>query len=298
MTGEVRCPKCGRRTAIRTAREDDRSYHVCDGYPKCKGRLPVAEIRDDWEEEHPAPARPRQRRESDFFEGEAETTLRKSRKDKREFDAVIKSPQRKSGVSIDEVWGDDWGGNWGDDWGKEKPAAKTTNDKPRQRREQASPKRDAVTVIRKPEKDKRESDTELNRPQRKGKVLIDEGWGNDWGKEIPVPKPAPYRPQYPRAQKRAVVPEEKKPARPPQRRVLKEEAAPEKKKPSKPLKQITPRQEATPEVKAPPKLRHRRVPQEYLVPEKKKRSNIVIIIALVIAFLAVDGIIYAAFVLR
>ena len=231
MTGEVRCPKCGRRTAIRTAREDDRKYYVCINYPRCKGSVPVDEV-------------------------------------------------------------------WGDDWGEEKSATKTTNDRSRQRREPSSPKSGAGTVIRKPGKDKRESEAELKRPQRKGEVLIDEVWGDDWGKEIPASNAAPYRPQHPRAQKRAVVPEEKKPARPPQQRVLKVEVAPEKKKPSEPLKQITPRQEATPEVKAPPKLRQRRVPQQYLVPEKKKQSTVLIIIAIVIAFLAIDGMIYAAFVLR
>jgi len=231
MTGEVRCPKCGRRTAIRTAREDDRKYYVCINYPRCKGSVPVDEV-------------------------------------------------------------------WGDDWGKEQPAPKPVHDRPRQRREPSSPKSGTGTVTRKSGKDERESKSELKRPQRKGEVLIDEVWGDDWGKEIPAPRAAPYRPQYPRAQKRAAVPEEKKPARPPQRRVLKEEAVPDKKELSKPRQQITPRQEAIPEVEVSPKLRQQRVPQQYLVPEKKKRSNIVVIIALVIAFLAVDGIIYAAFVLR
>lgn len=231
MTGEVRCPKCGKRTAIRTAREDDRKYYVCINYPRCKGSVPVDEV-------------------------------------------------------------------WGDDWGEEKSATKTTNDRPRQRREPPPPRSGAGTVTRKPGKDKSESDAELKRPQRKGEGIISEVWGDDWGKEIPELKPAPYRPQYPRAQKRAAAPGEKAPSMSRHPIVPKKEVPSKKKAPPETRLQITPKKKTAPEVKAPPKLRQQRVPQQYLVPEKKKRSNIVIIIALVIAFLAVDGIIYAAFVLR
>jgi hypothetical protein len=76
-----------------------------------------------------------------------------------------------------------------------------------------------------------------------------------------------------------------------------QQVAPETKR-DEPLQQIAPKADTAPEVKVPPKLRQRRVPQRYLVSEKKKRSNVVIVIALVMAFLAIDGMIYAAFVLR
>jgi len=69
-------------------------------------------------------------------------------------------------------------------------------------------------------------------------------------------------------------------------------------KPVELLSPVAPGADAAPGVKAPPKLRRRREPQEYLVPRRKKRSMTVIIIALIVAFIAIDGMIYAAVVLR
>ena len=144
MMGDVRCPKCGRKTTIRTAKKDDCQYHVCINSPRCKGR-----------------------------------------------------------VLVDEDHGDDWG----DDWDEERPATKAASGRHRQPR---------------------------------------------------APETAQGEPQQ----------------------------------------QIVPMAYATPEKKKPARPRRRRVPQRYLIPERKKRSLAVIIIALIIAFLAIDGIIYAAFVLR
>ena len=102
MMGEVRCPRCGSRTVILTAKKDDRQYHVCINRPRCRGRVLADDAGgggwgDDWGRERPAlrPAYnrpPQQRRPS----------------------------PTKGRISIDEAWGDDWG----DDRGKGRPAAK------------------------------------------------------------------------------------------------------------------------------------------------------------------------------
>lgn|GEM_PF-3408980 len=46
MTREIRCPKCGARTVIRTSRKDGRKSNVCVNFPECKGRIQVF---PDWE---------------------------------------------------------------------------------------------------------------------------------------------------------------------------------------------------------------------------------------------------------
>ena len=229
---DVRCPKCGRRTTIRTAKKDDCEYHVCINYPRCRGR-----------------------------------------------------------VVCDE--------DWGDDWGKERPASKTTHDWTRRQITPYPPGRRAETTVRTAKKEGRKVPAVIKRPQRKGGVSIDETWGDDWGKEIPTPKPAPYRSQYPRAQKRQVASEIKEPPRPRSQTALKREAAPEKKESPKPQQQKAPKPAsyvpqykrvpksyAAPERKEPPEPRqpkapkpvsyrpqYKRPPKKYVAPEKEETSE-------------------------
>jgi ssDNA-binding Zn-finger/Zn-ribbon topoisomerase 1 len=234
---DVRCPKCGNKTTIRTAKKDEGQYHVCINYPGCRGRVLVDEDRND---------------------------------------------------------------DWGDDWDKARPAAKPAYDKPRQRVKPSSPERGAEKTVHTAKKDERKVRAGADHPERKGKVPIDktwgddweDDWGDDWDKEIPAPKPAPDRARRHVAPKPEIAPEKKESPRPRTQTVHKEEEHPE------PQQQIVPQKEVAPEKKEPTKPRPRRVPQRYLAPEKKKRSMTVIVIAIIIAFLAIDGMIYAAFVLR
>ncbi len=213
------------------------------------------------------------------------TTLRKSKKDGRKFHVCVDYPWCKGKVSSDE--------DSGDDRDKEKPVAKTTRDKPLQPREPET----APYLPQYPRAQKRDVASEREKPsgpqQQKG------------------PKPESYRPQYKRPPKSYVASEKKEPLEPQQqktpkpasflplyKRMPKKYVAPDKEETPETIQQVIPKKEVVPEKKEPPKLRQRRVPQGYLAPEKKKRSNIVIIIALVIAFIAIDGMIYAAFVLR
>jgi len=47
---DVRCPKCGGKTRLRTRRKDGRKFYVCVNYPKCKGQV---EHDEEWEDEQP-----------------------------------------------------------------------------------------------------------------------------------------------------------------------------------------------------------------------------------------------------
>ena len=298
---DVRCPKCGSRTTIRTAKKDDSQYHVCINSPRCRGRVLVDEdqdggLGDDWDKARPVSKTThdstRQRREPSSPEREVEKTIRTAKKDERKVRAGADHHDRKGRVPIDKTWGDDWEDDWGDDWDKDIPAKKTAKDSPPQRKASASPERGAETTIRTAKKDERRGNVGVDRPERKGKVPVDKGWGDDWDKEIPAPKPAPDRARRHVAPKPEIAPEKKESPRPRTQTVHKEGEHPE------PLQQIAPKADTATEKKKSPKLRQRRVPQSYLAPKKKKRSNVVIIIALVVAFLAIDGMIYAAFVLR
>jgi len=139
MMGDVRCPKCGRKTTIRTAKKDDCQYHVCINSPRCKGRVLVDEDQgDDWGEESPATEtaqdEPRQR-------VAPHPSGRKVR-------GGVHRPERKGGVLADEDQGDDWG----DDWDEERPATKAASGKYRQ---QIAPKADATPEKKKPARPRR-----------------------------------------------------------------------------------------------------------------------------------------------
>lgn len=46
-TAEVRCPRCGSATVVRTAKRGPNTgsqFHVCSRYPECKGKLPLSDL--------------------------------------------------------------------------------------------------------------------------------------------------------------------------------------------------------------------------------------------------------------
>ena len=46
MTEDIRCPKCGSKTVVRTVKRGpnvSRSFHVCTRYPECKGKVAIRE---------------------------------------------------------------------------------------------------------------------------------------------------------------------------------------------------------------------------------------------------------------
>ena len=202
------------------------------------------------------------------------TTTRTAKKDDSAYYVCINYPKCRGRVLAD----DDEGGDWGGDSGQESPTPEPAYDRPLPRVKPSSPERGAGKTVRAAKKGGRKVRAGAKHPERKGRVSLDNNWGDDWNEETPAPKPAPGQPRQQIQPKRGV--------------------APEKKEPPKLGQQIAPKADATPEVKTPPKLRQRRVPQSHLSPVRKKRSIKVIIIALVIAFLAIDGMLYAAFVLR
>ena len=121
------------------------------------------------------------------------------------------------------------------------------------------PKCGGKTGIRISKKDNRKYHVCVNSPRCKGKISLGVDWGDDWDKEIPVPKPK-------------VTPEKKEPPK------TRTQIAHKKKDRSAPQQQI--------------------ISKADTAPERKKRSMMVIIIVLVVAFLAIDGMIYVVLVLR
>lgn len=269
----IRCPKCGDKTKIRTAKKDDCRYYVCINYPECRGRVLADEDRGegwggDLGQERPASRitqdSPRRRVKPHTPERRAAATMRKPRKDERKVPKRFSFLRRKGGVSVDDGWDDDRSVVWGDDWDDEIPKAKTARVKPRP---PVAPK----TAGDKP------------RPQRAPKVA------HDKPRQRRVPKAA-----HDEAQERKEP--ETAHDRPRRRKVLEEDADLKKKKPSMPRRQKAVEDDIAPEEQESPEPHT--VSEEDADSEKRKRSLIVIIIALVVAFLAIDGIIYAAFVLR
>jgi ssDNA-binding Zn-finger/Zn-ribbon topoisomerase 1 len=216
------------------------------------------------------------------------TTTRTAKKDDSVYYVCINYPKCRGRVLADE----DEGGGWGGDSGQESPTPEPAYDRPLPRVRPASPERGAGKTVRAAKKGGRKVRAGAKHPERKGRVSLDNNWGDDWNEETPAPKPAPVQPRQKIQPKRGVAPEKKEPPKPGQQIAPKRYLAPA------PQQQIAPKADAILEVKTPPKLRQRRVPQSHLSPVRKKRSIKVIIIALVIAFLAIDGMIYAAFVLR
>lgn len=52
---DVKCPKCGSETRLRTSKKDGSKFHVCVNYPECKGKVAFDDDwDDDWDEERPA----------------------------------------------------------------------------------------------------------------------------------------------------------------------------------------------------------------------------------------------------
>ena len=236
MMADVRCPKCGSRTTILTAKKDDCQYHVCINRPRCGGRVLADEDQGDgWDKARSATKTThdstRQRIKLYCPECGAETTLRTAKKDDCQYHVCVNSSRCRGRVLADEDQGDDWG----DDWGKESHVFKSAPVSTRQRVKPYHPERGAGTVIRRPGKDKHEFDVGVKRHESKGKLAFDEvwsdDWGHDWDEDKPAPKTVPYRPQYPRAQKRQVASEVKEPPKP--RRHKAPKAAHEEPRPQK-----------------------------------------------------------------
>lgn len=47
MAEDIRCPRCGSKTVVRTAQKGSnagRKYYVCTRYPDCKGKVPIPQV--------------------------------------------------------------------------------------------------------------------------------------------------------------------------------------------------------------------------------------------------------------
>ena len=267
---DVRCPKCGSETVILAAKKDDLQYYVCINRPRCKGRIAVDDVRyKDSGGEKPAPKvarkKPRPRKEPPARKKAAEPAVSKRVEEKRRFRWSFKRSGHKEAVPTEVSWGDDWGG--------EIPASKLSHDRPRRRREQSAPEHGAE-------------------------------WGKDWDEEIPKAKTARVEPRPRTAPKAAhEKPQRRKEpdvvhGKPKRLRAPEKEVIPPKKKPSEPRYPKVARDKKATEEKARSKRQPRTEADEDELREKNKRNLIVMIIALIVTFLAIDGMIYAVVALR
>jgi ssDNA-binding Zn-finger/Zn-ribbon topoisomerase 1 len=195
---DIRCPKCGKKTTLRTNKKDDSQYFVCVKYPKCKGQVPVEEdLSGVLGQESPAPEaahdRLRQHKEPSPAKSTGGTAIRKLGKAKRGSHAVIKRPGRKGQISIDKSKGED----------REKPAPKPANDRLNRRR--IAPAEEMPSMGKEPPelKGQRKSKLAFYRPLYKRGP----GPGPVLPQETERSKPAPYRPLFKRAKRWETVPE-------------------------------------------------------------------------------------------
>jgi ssDNA-binding Zn-finger/Zn-ribbon topoisomerase 1 len=318
---DVRCPKCGGETVILTSKKDDRQYHVCVNRSKCRGRVPVGDDEHEDRKRESLAAVPRrdslrQRRAPHHITGGASID-----------EAWAGAGKDDWGDDWDDEGGPPKAAPYLPQYPKAQRRAAAEREEPpgsRRRREHPHAKHAAGSAVRKPDADERDSAMDDERPARKRKVPPDSSWGDDWGDEVSERKTAPERPPRAELKKKAFLKDEesREPERqripdaadkkPRPRKVLKKEAPPEKKKTAsrwrgwikgKPAhkkgKASDTRRQRTrqAEIASGPKEAsgfEERSMQKEAESDSKRRNMIVFIVVLVVALLAIGGIIYAA----
>lgn len=297
----VKCPECGSRTVLRTSYMDDSRYYVCINYPDCRGRVPVEDgILTDTGAGKSAgkPLMDNLRRQRDeppikgmVLADEPPTNI--WNKDDYSSRAASNPPQRKKTLNIAagakkaEFSKTRWPGS-----------AEAAEYRARQQGTRSASDGGAPRAARVPVK--------VERGPARGayssfgrRDTADPSWGDDWDDDSPASKTAPERPS-----RRAVVEKEspageKKPLATRRRKALKEDVSVKKKAPETRRKEapkavpVRPRRPQEPEL-VDDEFKQMGSSEEDVSPVKKKPSPVVIIIALVVAFLAIDGIIFAA----
>lgn len=300
--GVIRCPECGSRTTLRTSKISDIKYYVCINYPKCKGMVPIegsvyTEIGGGRSMGRPRMEDLRRQRDEHATKGmvladEPPTNI--WNKGDYASRAASNPPQRKKTLNIaagakkGEFTKTRWPGS-----------AESAEYRARRQGERVSPDGGAVRAISNPVRDERGSAHGAGRPVRR-RGASDSSWGDDWNDDSPAMKAVTERPA-----RRAVV-EQKAPA--------------SEKKPLSPRRKTVPAEAISARKKESPESRRKKVPkaapakprrmqepeivddefkqmestEEASDADRKKPSPLVIIIALAVAFLAIDGIIYAA----
>lgn len=299
--GVIRCPECGRRTTLRTSKISDIKYYVCINYPKCKGMVPIegsvyTEIGGGRSMGRPRMEDMRRQRDEHATKGmvladEPPTNIW----NKGDYAARAAStpPQRKktlnlaAGTRKGEFSKTRWPGS-----------AEAAEYRERRQGERVSPDGGAVRAISNPAKGERGSAHGAGRSMRR-RDASDSSWGDDWNDDSPAPKAVSESPA------RRITEEQKAHTVDRKQTVSRRETVPAKGVSAR--KKVAPESVRKKAPKAAP-AKPRRPQEPELVDDEfkqmesteeaadaggRKRSPLVIIIALAVAFLAIDGIIFA-----
>jgi ssDNA-binding Zn-finger/Zn-ribbon topoisomerase 1 len=300
--GGIRCPECGGRTTLRTSKVSDIKYYVCINYPKCKGMVPIegsvyTEIGGGRSMGRPRMEDMRRQRDEHTTKGmvladESPTNIW-NKGDYTSRAASTPSQRKKTlnlaaGTRKGEFSKTRWPGS-----------AEAAEYRARRQGERVSPDGGAVRAISNPVKDERGSAHGAGRPVRR-RDASDSSWGDDWNDDSPAPKAVSERPAR-RAVVEAKAPAGEKKPLSPRRKTVPAEAISARKKesPESRRKKVPKAAPAKPRRPQEPELVDDEFKQMESTEEAadaggRKRSPLVIIIALAVAFLAIDGIIFAA----
>ncbi|MFA5367442.1 MAG: hypothetical protein WC333_06150 [Dehalococcoidia bacterium] len=300
--GVIRCPECGRRTTLRTSKISDIKYYVCINYPKCKGMVPIegsvyTEIGGGRSMGRPRMEDMRRQRDEHATKGmvladEPPTNI--WNKGDYTSRAASTPSQRKKTLNLAA-------GNRKGEFSKTRwpGSAEAAEYRARRQGERVSPDGGAVRAISNPAKGERGSAHGAGRPVRR-RDASDSSWGDDWNDDSPAPKVASERPprriteeqKAPAVERKQLVPRRKKTSEEDMPAAKKEALDPRRKKAPKAVP-AKPRRMQEPEL-VDDEFKQMKSTEEASDAGRRKRSPLVIIIALAVAFLAIDGIIFAA----
>ena len=300
--GVVRCPECGGRTILRVSKISDIKYYVCSNYPECKGRVPVegsvyTEIGGGRSMGRPRMEDMRRQREEPSRKGmvladEPPTNIWNKENYASRSESRLPQHKKSLGMAAGIKRGESSEKRW-------PRSAEAAEYRARRQGVRSSADGGAPRAARVSVKAERGLPRGGYRPVgRRG--AAEPSWGDDWDDGNPAPKAAPERPP------RRVMAEGKtragegKPSSPRRRTAPSKGVTARKRQAPEPLRKTAPK--AATAKPRPPKepeivddeFKQMAPKEEESADGGRKRSPLVVIIALAVAFLAIDGIIYAA----
>ena len=300
--GVVRCPECGGRTILRTSKISDIRYYVCSNYPECKGRVPVegsvyTEIGGGRSMGRPRMEDMRRQRGEPTRKGmvladEPPTNIWNKENYASRSESSL--PQHRKPLGVGAV------ARRRELSGKRGPgSAEAAEYRARRQGGRSAADGGAPRAARVSVKAERGLPRGGYRPVGR-RDAAEPSWGDDWDDGSPAPKVALEMPP------RRVIAEGKtragegKPSSPRRKTAPAKGVTARKKQAPEPRRKVAPK--AVPAKPRRPKepeivddeFKQMGAKEEESAASGRKRSPLVVIIALAVAFLAIDGIIYAA----
>lgn len=300
--GVVRCPECGGRTILRVSKISDIKYYVCSNYPECKGRVPVegsvyTEIGGGRSMGRPRMEDMRRQRGEPTRKGmvladEPPTNIWNKENYASRAESSLPQHKKSLGMAAGVKRGESSEKRW-------PRSAEAAEYRARRQGSRSSADGGAPRAARVPVKAERGPSRGAYRPVGR-RDAAEPSWGDDWDDGNPAPRAASERPP------RRVIAEgktragERKPSSPRRKTApakatsVRKKQAPEPRRKTAPkAAAVKPRRMQAPEI-VDDEFKQMGAKEEDSVAGRRKRSPLVIIVALAVAFLAIDGIIYAA----